>query len=387
MACPSLRVLHCLWNGRVGGAERAVYQLVREQLRRGSLTPGVLFAQRGGPYWEHIVALGCETYAADLRNGRAVTRIRSIAQLMGPFDLVHFHGAEPLFFLASLRCRGQLRVFTQRGGPAGRYPPAKRLRYALTGAILRRSFHGLSGNTAHAARAAGELFGIEASRFAVTYNGIEFDLLEPTRPAEDVRAGLGLSADSFILGTSSTLKDWKRVHRLVHALAALRRPELRLVVVGDGEELPRLQELADRLGVRSRTIFTGLQREVANIVQCMDAFCLPSDGNESFGNSAVEAMALGVPTIIFSDGGGTTEHIETGRTGFIVEDDADLHRTLSRLLDDPDLRCAVGAAGRATVRERYTPAAAARRYEQLYAVAARAGHRAGATTRVSREPC
>jgi len=362
-----------LWNGSVGGAERAVYQLVREQLRGDSVSPAVLFAQRGGPYWERMVALDCPTFCADLPSSRAFTRLAAVAELMRPFDLVHFHGAEPLYLLASLRCRGQRRVFTQRGGPADHYPPAKRLRYALTGAILRRSVHGLSGNTAHGARAGGQLFGIEPSRFAVTYNGIEFDLLEPTRPAEDVRAELGLAADGLVLGTASTLKDWKRVDRLVAALAAVDHPGLQLVVVGDGDELPRLKALADSLGVRSRTVFTGLVTDVANIVQCLDVFCLPSDGNESFGNAAVEAMALGVPTIVFSDGGGTPEHIDDGETGFIVDDEPQLHQALRRLLDDPALRASVGVAGRAAVRERYTPAAAAQRYERLYDAAAGGG--------------
>jgi glycosyltransferase involved in cell wall biosynthesis len=317
--------------------------------------------------------LGCRTFTADLPNSRAVTRIGSIAEIMRPFDLVHLHGAEPLFILASLRCRGQLRVFTQRGGLAPRYPMRKRLRYALTGAVMRRSFHGLSGNTAHAARAGGALFGMSASRFAVTYNGIEFDLLAPTRRAEDVRAELGLRPGCLVLGTASTLKTWKRVDRLVHALAAVPSPELVLLVVGDGAERSRLENLATRLSVRSRTIFAGLRSDVADHVQCMDVFCLPSNGRESFGNAAVEAMALGVPTIVFADGGGTIEHIEAGRTGFVVEDDAELHRTLSRLLDDPELRNSVGLAGRAAVRERYTPAAAAKRYQALYATAAQRG--------------
>ena len=47
---------------------------------------------------------------------------------------------------------------------------------------------------------------------------------------------------------------------------------------------------------------------IADYVQVMDAFCLPSTGLESFGNAAVEAMALGVPTVVFADGGGLVEH-------------------------------------------------------------------------------
>ena len=364
-----LRVLHCLWSGNTGGAERAVYQLVREQMREGSIEPSVLFAQGSGPYWERMVALGCPVLAVDLPHSRAFARIGSVVKLMRPYDLVHFHAAEPLFLLASLRCSGQVRVYTQRGGIATSYPVRKRLRYAVTSAVLRRSFHGLSGNTAHGARSAAELFRMDPSRFATTYNGIEFDLFKPTRAPADVRAEFGFEPDDFVLGTSANLKAWKRVDRLLYALAAVQRPELRLLIVGDGEERPRLEALADRLGVRSRTVFTGLQDNVADFVQAMDAFCLPSDSRESFGNSAVEAMGLGLPTIIFADGGGTTEHIEDGRTGFVVNDEAGLRDILVRLMDDRDLRASIGAAASTAVRERYTPEKAARRYEQLYAAA------------------
>ena len=69
----------------------------------------------------------------------------------------------------------------------------------------------------------------------------------------------------------------------------------------------------------------------------MDAFCLPSTGMESFGNAAVEAMALGIPTIIFSDGGGWWRH-RPGQTGFVVADREELADTIRRLLGDPPSR-------------------------------------------------
>ncbi len=366
----SLRVLHCLWSGETGGTERAVYQLVREQIRAGPVAPGVLFARGAGPYYQRMVELGCPTFSAGLQHGHAFTRVGALAASMRPYDLVHFHSAEPLLMLASTRCRGQRRVYTHRGGIT-LYSARKRLHYAATGTLLRRSFHGLSGNTIHAARCAAALFAIDASRFAVTYNGVEFDLLRPTRTAADVRAALGLDADSFVLGTAANLKPWKRVDRLLRVLAAVPRPELRLLIVGDGNDLPRLQALAGRLGVASRTVFAGLQSEVGDVLQVMDAFCLPSTGLESFGNAAVEAMGSGIPTIVFADGGGTVEHIATGRTGFVVDDEPQLREVLVRLLDDRELAASVGAAGRAVVRARYTPQEAARRYERLYAAAER----------------
>jgi len=365
-----LRILHCLWSGETGGAERAVYLLVREQLRAGSVAPSVLFAKRGGPNWDRIIELGCPTVTLDLPHGRAIHRMGDIAKAMSPYDIVHFHSAEPMLMLASLRNPQLRRVYTHRGGLID-YPARKRLQYAATGALLKRRFHGLSGNTAHAARCAGELFGIDPSRFRVTYNGIDFGLLEPRRHAADVRAELGLEDADFVLGTSANLRPWKRIDRLLRISAALQRPQLRLLIVGDGIDRPRLEALAHSLGVASRTVFAGRQADVADFLQVMDAFCLPSMEMESFGNAAVEAMGVGVPTIVFADGGGMIEHIDDGRTGFVVAHEQELNALVTRLLDDREqLGRAVGERGREAVRSKYAPVDAERRYEQLYLSAA-----------------
>jgi len=365
-----LRVLHCLWQGETGGMERAVYQLVREQLRAGSIEPGVLFSKPGGLYWERIVDLGCPTMTLDLPHGHAFHRTGAIARVMSEYDIVHFHSAEPMLMLASLRHVSLRRVYTHRGGIV-RYSPKKRLQYAATGILLKHRFHGLSGNTAHAARCAGELFRMDASRFCVTYNGIDFGLLDPVRDAREVRAELGLKAEHFVLGTAANLRPWKRIDRLLRSLVTLKRADLRLLIVGDGSDRPRLEALADSLGVRTQNVFAGRQPHVGDFLQIMDAFCLPSMGLESFGNAAVEAMGLGVPTIVFADGGGTTEHIEDGHTGFVVADEQELHAVLTRLLDGRmHLGRQIGERGREAVRSKYTPAEAAQRYERLYISAA-----------------
>ena len=98
----------------------------------------------------------------------------------------------------------------------------------------------------------------------------------------------------------------------------------------------------------------------------MDVFCLPSAGLESFGNAAVEAMALGLPTVVFADGGGLVEHIDDGETGFIVSDQLELEATLSRLLADAELSRRIGDRARGVIRRRYTLERAGVGYRALY---------------------
>ena len=47
---PDVRVLHCMWSGETGGAERAVYLLLREQLASRKVEPAILYGQGSGPY-------------------------------------------------------------------------------------------------------------------------------------------------------------------------------------------------------------------------------------------------------------------------------------------------------------------------------------------------
>jgi glycosyltransferase involved in cell wall biosynthesis len=203
----------------------------------------------------------------------------------------------------------------------------------------------------------------------VTYNGLEFSLLKPLRNAADVRMGLGLAETDFVLGTTAKLKGWKRIDRLLGTAARLRNTKLRVLVVGDGPDLARLGSIAAELQVEPQVSFAGAQENVADYLQVMDAFCLPSMGLESFGNAAVEAMALGLPTIIFADGGGMVEHIQEGDTGFIVEDEDELTARIETLMEDPALRARMGARASAAVRERYTPVRSATAYRNLYAAA------------------
>ena len=105
----------------------------------------------------------------------------------------------------------------------------------------------------------------------------------------------------------------------------------------------------------------------------MQVFALPSGAEESFGNSAVEAMGFGLPTIVMRDGGGLTEHVVHEETGVVAESSDDLARWIGRLAEDRGLRTVIGARARDAIRARYTTGEMVGDYDRLY--------RAGASRR------
>lgn len=140
-------------------------------------------------------------------------------------------------------------------------------------------------------------------------------------------------------------------------LRAAREVDAEFVVCGDGWQLPAMRRLARRLGVEQRVGFRGwldpdgLAQELADA----SVVVVPSLWPEPFGLVGIEAFAAGRP-VIASATGGIGDWLEDGVSGLLVRagDSHALARALSELLDDPQRQREMGAAGRASVAERFT---------------------------------
>lgn len=361
-----MQVIHILWSGRIGGKERAVYQLVRSQLLHSSLQPAIAFGQAQGHYVAMFRELGCPVVDLAMRRGGDLLRIPSIAAKLKPFAIHHFHSAEGPIMMGSAFCQGATRLYTHRGGI-----PSASIRksggYRMIGVLLRMCFHGLSANTKHATKSACMLTGIPEARWNVTYNGMDFSMLEPKEPQMAVAARHGLQpGEKTIIGTSGHLRALKRLDLLLHACSKLPCEKFQLLIVGDGPDRMRLEQITKELRLEANTIFTGMQTDIGDYLRLMDIFVLTSGPQESFGNSAVEAMAVGLPTLVFQDGGGLPEHIQHGQTGFVVGSVEDLASELGNLLANSDHRKIIGQNAQNYVHEKYSLEAMASSYETFY---------------------
>ena len=127
-------------------------------------------------------------------------------------------------------------------------------------------------------------------------NGIEVERFR-FDPAvrEQVRGELGVEGQ-FVIGHVGRLCDQKNQDFLLEVFAQVkrRRPESRLLLVGEGELLGRLKEQAGELGVAESVIFYGPASRVERLLWAMDVFAFPSRF-EGLGIAAVEAQAAGTP--------------------------------------------------------------------------------------------
>lgn len=166
------------------------------------------------------------------------------------------------------------------------------------------------------------------------------------------------------------LNRQKGVSLLLDAVARMRQ-RVHLDLVGDGPDAGRLREQAVALGIADRLQWHGAQPQTAlpEFYRRTSALVVPSVG-EGLGLVAVEAQLCEAPVVAF-DSGGITDTVVPGETGMLVPaGDVDaLAGALDRCFDDPELRRALGRAGRMAALGDFAPESAARRYATLYRTA------------------
>jgi glycosyltransferase involved in cell wall biosynthesis len=130
-------------------------------------------------------------------------------------------------------------------------------------------------------------------------------------------------------------------------------PKTLFLIVGDGPERMRLEELSRDLMIKENIIFDGLieHKKLPNYYQMCDLFVLPSK-HEGRGLVLIEAMAASKP-VVTTDVGVAGELIINGETGFVVpvNDCDELAKKIITLLGNPELRKRMGSQGRAEVME------------------------------------
>ncbi len=165
----------------------------------------------------------------------------------------------------------------------------------------------------------------------------------------------------------SNFRAVKRVPWLVRAFAqATKGTNAQLVLVGDGPDQAQCRSIVVELGLAARVVFLGERDAIPELMAPADVFAL-SSREESFGLSALEAMACGTP-VVSTDAGGVHEVVEHGVSGLLspVEDMAAFAVHLAKLLFDPAAAKRMGALAREQAVARFRREKVVGRYEALY---------------------
>ncbi|MEE8418189.1 MAG: N-acetyl-alpha-D-glucosaminyl L-malate synthase BshA, partial [candidate division Zixibacteria bacterium] len=178
-----------------------------------------------------------------------------------------------------------------------------------------------------------ESFGIKKP-IKVIPNFVDIKRFKPDQEGCD-RSELALPDEKIIMHMSNyrpvkNADDVIRIFKIVNE-----KIPSKLLLVGDGPEAPNVLSLAERMGLKDKTIFLGGQDMVESVLCKADLFLLPS-ASEGFGLAALEALACGVP-VVGSIVGGLPELITDGEVGYlepIGDVEAMAKRSIEILSDD-----------------------------------------------------
>lgn len=198
--------------------------------------------------------------------------------------------------------------------------------------------------------------GVPAERITVIPNGIEEDKFYPQEQGK-VRETLGLNKRDRITVCVARLETVKGVDILVRAFAQVRCEGRLLVIIGDGEEMPRLKTLVEELGLSNHVLLPGSKPhdEIPLWVNAADLMVLPSL-TEGWPNVLMEAFSCGKP-VVASRVGGVPEIVNNPSLGIMTRPgDADdlareINNALERQWDADIIRARVLGRSWATVAE------------------------------------
>jgi UDP-glucose:(heptosyl)LPS alpha-1,3-glucosyltransferase len=210
-------------------------------------------------------------------------------------------------------------------------------------------------------------FRIAPEKLHVIYSGVDLEQFHPRereRRRGEARAALGCSPrDTVFLFVGSGFAR-KGVGAAIDALGRAANEAYWLVVAGRDRDQDKFERRARAAGLERRIRFVGAQQDVRALYAAADCFILPTR-YDPFPNTALEALAMGLPAIV-SSRCGAAEVIEPGVNGWVCEpDDVEGLGTLLQQADAALRRGGLDKAARATA-ERFGLDAMAQKMAELY---------------------
>jgi D-inositol-3-phosphate glycosyltransferase len=368
-----MRIVHynLTTTSKEGGVETFVWELSREQARRGhdvTIIGGVGHIERGAPgvrvlrypfvdrmRWRALPPLRRHFELTKLLERLSMLPAALPALLAARPQVVHLHKPYDFVLAPLMQACGAKVVYHGHGEDF--YPFDRLLARPIDGVLSCSSYN------------AGTVAARYQVRPEVVYNGFDHRHFAP-RPVDPALRDSLLQPDEHAILMLGRLQPWKGVQYGVEALALL-EPQIRprLLIGGAGTYRLELERLVARLGLRQSVTFLGNipYRDVPRYFALADAVVGASFASETFGMILCEALGCARP-VIASDWAGYREVVIHEQTGLLVpaRDPPALAAAIKRVLQQPEHARRMAEAGREHVLRLFTWPAVADRVETVY---------------------
>lgn len=353
----------------VAGAEMLVSAIIHRL--QGRIEPSIFCLDGVGALGDTLQKEGVRVIALHRRPGfdlRVAWRLARAIRSAG-VDVIHAHQYTPFFYsalAAPLSGRWPRLIFTEHGR---HYPDVVSARRRLANRLfLDRAADSVNAVCGFSARCLSEHDGFRLPRIEVIQNGIA-----PAQAANPslrgaLRASLGFDPERRYVAMIARFHPVKDHPMLLRAFARVAnlRPDVDLLLVGDGALRDTLVGMIGKLGIANRVRLLGVRNDVLDILRAVDVFALTSL-SEASSITLLEALACETP-VVATDVGGNPEIVRNGIDGLLVPrgDARAAAEALLHTLDDPLSARARARAGGERVRRLHRLEQTVERYYELY---------------------
>lgn len=367
-----VRILYVIENIFFGGGERVFGQLIQGLDKEGF---HIYVACRAEGIFIEKIRNRAEIIPFDMRGPLCLSKIGALAKIIREknIQIVHSQGGRADFFARlAARC-AKVPIVSTIAAPVEEYEVCtlKKLLYVMLDRFSERSVDKFIVVSEALKEVLVQKHKIPENKIATIYNGIEVDEYysnagKVSRIKQDLKVGEGVR----LVGAIGRLAQVKGFKYFLEAIEIIERKEkrsnIKYLIVGEGRLRKKLEELADKLKIKEKVIFTGFRKDIKDILASLEILVLPSI-REGQPIVALEAMASGLP-IVATNFEGVNETIENGRTGMLVpvKDVKALAEAIVSVLDDSKKAERLVSQARAVVSKKFNIEDKIAQHQRLY---------------------
>lgn len=357
-----MKILHLDTERTWRGGEAQVLLLARGLAARGH--DCIVAGQPEAPLLDRATGAGLRTLAVSMPSEWSPRAIFELSRWLKKemTDVIHLHTshAATLGGLAGRLAGTPVRVISRRVDFSLASNPLRKLKYEWGIDRILAISEGV--------REVLVADGLNPDRISIVRSGIDPSGFDPEASGEDARRELGIPPDALVIGCVAHFAEHKGHRVLVDAaeMVIRQRPDVRFVLVGDGELKDKVLDQIKNLSIGDNVALPGFRNDVPRLLSAFDVVTLASH-LEGLGTSLLDGMVMGRP-IVATRVGGIPEIVEDGVTGRLVP--AGNPRALAdaflELLENPEARRRMGAAGRTRVLNLFSAGAMVTATESIY---------------------
>lgn len=289
----------------------------------------------------------------------------------GQFEIVHTHSSKPGFLgrIAARIAGAPIIIHTIHGFPFNDFMnPFIRKVFIIIERMLTHFSDCLVTVSKLNLEKAIKLRIAKRQKFVNIYSGIDFKKFDVKIDVKSKRSEIGIIDGRAVVGMVGRLSQQKAPWNFIKSVPYVldRYKETIFLIVGDGELMSEMKNLACDLGINDNILFLGFRDDLPEILRILDIYVLTSQW-EGLGRSLTEAMYVGCP-VIATGVEGVPELVQNGETGVLVpvNDPVALSKEIIEMLLDRAMRKRLGRMARLRINQSFKANIMVKNIDELY---------------------